>query len=382
MAASRYPEPVPGPQAWASTSRNARLSQAAMVLSVGAAAAGEPYRVDSPTELGLNADVAALGRTELITVEEATAPLDEVTTRSARAAGAMRDARAAGTMRDARAAPAAEVELMARLADRPDPVTAAALVESGLRSGNRLVRTSAAVAALDTTGPREEVLAQLVDGASRGGPLTRQIGRIGLARVDPEHKVLRSVTVRPAAPPGRNRPSHTAVLTHGTFAALSRWWQPGGDFYRFLDTITPSLHLHDRSFQWSGLYTDGARQLAAQQLADWVIDQNLRRPDVFGHSHGATVACLATRRGCEIDRLVLLSWPVHGEWFPDFGRVGRIIDVRVRMDLVIIADRGGQTLTPPPEHAAKVTSHVHGWFQHEATHEPDYWRRHGLAGVL
>jgi len=54
------------------------------------------------------------------------------------------------------------------------------------------------------------------------------------------------------------------------------------------------------------------------------------------------VANLATRRGLQIDRLVLLSWPVHGEWFPDFANVQRIIDIRVRLDLVIIADRGAR----------------------------------------
>jgi hypothetical protein len=49
---------------------------------------------------------------------------------------------------------------------------------------------------------------------------------------------------------------------------------------------------------------------------------------------------------------------------------------------VIIADRGGQTFTPPPEQAGKVTSHVNGWFEHGDTHEPAYWERHGLPAVL
>ena len=59
------------------------------------------------------------------------------------------------------------------------------------------------------------------------------------------------------------------------------------------------------------------------------------------------MANLATGLGLQLDRLVLLSWPVHEEWFPDFARVRRIIDIRVRLDLVILADRGGQTFTPP-----------------------------------
>ena len=175
---------------------------------------------------------------------------------------------------------------MARLVSRPEPVTAAALVEANLYSDSRLVRTAAAVAALDTTGPRDDVLAQLVDGATRGDPLTKQLGRIGMARVDPQHAVLRHVVGRPSPLTGQDRPSHTAVLTHGSFAALARWYQPGGDFYGYLDSLVPPLKLHDPSFRWSGLYSDGARQLAAQQLFDWIPDQNLQRPDLFGHSHG------------------------------------------------------------------------------------------------
>ncbi len=369
MAQQRDAEPIPGPDAFAARGRDARLSQAAIVLSVGAAAAGAPERVDHPAELGLPTELGSCGRADPIAVADATAPLGLAPDTSPE-------------QRQRRVPATTSVRLMTRLVDDPEPVTAAALVEANLRSDSRLVRTAAAVAALDTTGPRRDVLAQLVAGASRGGPLTRELGRIGVARVDPQHEVLRHLVGRPARLTGTDRPSHTAVLTHGTFGSPTRWWRPGGDFYLYLDSLVPPLKLHSPSFSWSGLYSDGARQLAAQQLVDWIADQDLDRPDFFGHSHGSTVANLATRRGLELDRLVLLSWPVHEQWFPDFTRVGRVIDVRVRMDLIILADGGGQTLTPPPEHAGRVTSHVHGWFDHGATHEPDYWERHQLPSVL
>ena len=369
MAKGRDATPIPGPDAFAVQSRDARLSQAAIVLSVGAAAGGEPHRVDSPAALGLSPDLAPMGRPELIPVQEAAAPLGV-------------DLSDHLTERRLRIPSATSVELMTRLVDRPEPITAAALVEANLHSESRLVRTAAAVAALDTTGPRDDVLGQLVEGASEGDVLTKEIGRIGVARVNPQHQVLRHLVGRPSRLTGTDRPSHTAVLTHGTFAALTRWWQPNGDFYVYLDSLVPPLKLHDPSFRWSGMYSDEARQLAGQQMADWVVDQNLQQPDIFAHSHGGTVANLATRRGLQIDRLVLLSWPVHDQWFPDFARVQRIIDVRVRLDLLIIADRGGQTFNPPPEHAGAVTSHVNGWFEHGDTHEPEYWQRHGLAAVL
>jgi hypothetical protein len=369
MAAKPIASPIPGPDAFTVRSRDAWLSQAAIVLSIGAAAGGEADRVDDPAAVGLPTDLADLGRRDPIPLEEAAEPL------GADVAGRLAD-------RSLRLPPSTGAELMARVVDQPEPVIAAALVEANLHSESRLVRTSAAVAALDTTGPRDDLMAQLVEGATRGDALTREIGRIGVARVDPQHPVLRAVVGRPSRLTGTDRPSHTAVLTHGTFAALTRWWQPGGDFYLYLDALVPPLKLHDPSFRWTGLYSDGARQLAAQQMADWVIDQDLQQPDVFAHSHGGTVANLATRRGMGIDRLVLLSWPVHGEWFPDFAKVRRVIDVRVNLDLVILADRGGQTFTPPAEHAHQVTSHVHGWFDHSDTHEPAYWDRHGLPAVL
>jgi hypothetical protein len=369
MAGQQDPTPVPGAAAYARQDRNARLTQAAIVLSIGAAAAGDAERVDRPTAIGLPADIAALGRPEPIPLAEAVAPLG-ITTEE------QRERRGRSVTSDTR------VALMDRLVADPNPIDAAALVEACLHSEDRLVRTSAAVAALDTTGPRDDVVAQLVDGASRGRGMARDIGRIGLSRVDPSHPTLRRAVGRPSPRGGTDRPSHTAFLTHGTFAALTTWWRPGGDFYVYLDSLTPSLHLHDPSFGWSGLYSDGARRLAAQQMVDWVADQGLHQPDLFAHSHGGTVGNLATGLGLQLDRLVLLSWPVHPEWFPDFARVQRIIDIRVRLDLVILADRGGQTFTPPPGAAGKVTSHVNGWFQHSDTHEPSYWNRYGLAAVL
>jgi hypothetical protein len=103
---------------------------------------------------------------------------------------------------------------------------------------------------------------------------------------------------------------------------------------------------------------------------------------MFAHSHGGTVANLATFRDLDLDRLVLLSWPVHSEWFPDFGKVQKVIDIRVHFDLVIIADRGGQSFNPPRAHRRKVTSHVNGWFDHSDTHDPGYWDRYGLPSTL
>ena len=371
MSDYREVTPVPGPAAFRARGRDARMSQAAIVLSAGAAVGGRWEQLDAPEAIGLPPELGRIERSGGVSLEDALAPL-EVDVASHVSAGRRTFP------------PATSAQLTESLVERPHPVTAATLVEVNLHSDSPLVRTSAAVAALDTAGgaQRTDVVARLVEGADASDDLTRQIARIGLARVDPEHDKLAHLVGRAARLTGTDRPSHTAVVTHGTFAARTRWWRPGGDYYTYLDGLAPPLNLHDPSFQWSGLYSDPARQLAAQQLTAWLVDQGLQLPDFFAHSHGGTVANLATRAGAEFQRLVLLSWPVHTQWFPDFIQVTRIIDVRVRLDLVIMADRGGQTFTPPTAFRGKVTSHVNGWFDHGVTHDPAYWQQHGLAAAL
>lgn len=368
--AYREVHPIPGPEAFESVGREAELSQAAIVLSAGAAVGGRADLVEEPSELGLPRELSRLGRAEKFEVAEALAPLDL-------------DVRTHLADRALRVPAPTSAPLTRRLVDEPDAQTAAALVEANLHSDSRLVRTAAAVAALDTTGPRDDVLAHLADGARSRDPLTRDIGRIGVARVAPQHPVLRRVVVQTGSqPPPSAERSNTAVLTHGTFAANTTWWRPGGSLYRYLAALVPPLHLHDPSFQWSGQYSDGARQLAAQQLVAWMAGFGLDTPDLFAHSHGGTVGNLATRRGQRLDRLVLMSWPVHGEWFPDFTKLRIVVDIRVRFDLVILADRGGQTFVPPAPFRDKVVSHVNGWFNHGDTNDPAYWDAYELPEAI
>ncbi len=371
MTKYREATPIPGPEAFRSTGRDAEMSQAAIVLSAGAAVGGRAERIEAPQALDLPEDLGRIGREETFGVAEAAAGIDvDLPTH-------LED-------RALRLPPSTSADLTRQLIDRPSASTAAALVEANLHSDSLLVRTSAAVAALETTGPRDDVFDRLVEGARSRNELTREIGRIGVARVAPQHAVLRRLVARPGAQPAvaAAAAGGAAVLTHGTFAANASWWKPGGTLYRYLDALVPAVNLHDPSFGWSGQYSDGARQLAAQQLVDWAAGFGLAAPDLFAHSHGGTVAHLATRRGLQIDRLVLMSWPVHGEWFPDFTQVRIVVDIRVRFDLVILADRGGQTFTPPAAFASKVVSHVHGWFKHGDTNDPAYWDNYGLPATV
>jgi hypothetical protein len=368
MAAYRVITPIPGPEAFEDKGRSAQLSQAAFVMAAGSGVGGYSDRLPRQREMVLP-DLAKLERKRKIPIHRALTYVD------VEPAGYVEQ-------RDLKIPSDAGATLARSLLDRPDPIRAASLVEASMHSPHRLVRTAAAVAALDTTGPRADVLYCLTEGARARDPLTRDISRTALARVDPEHAVFRNVKGRPARLTGKLRKSNTAVLSHGTFASRSRWWRPGGDFYQYLDGLAPPLHLHDPSFRWSGVYSDSGRRLAADQLRAWVADQQLQTPDFFAHSHGGTVGNLATRDGLTLDRLVLLSWPVHREWFPSFGNVQKVIDIRVRFDLVIIADRGGQTFDAPRSQRDKVESHKHGWFDHGDTHDPGYWDTHDLPDKL
>ena len=139
------------------------------------------------------------------------------------------------------------------------------------------------------------------------------------------------------------------------------------------------LMSRDTSFQWTGAYSKDQRKRDAELLKTWIQDQGLNVPDFFAHSHGGTVAHLATRKGVQFDRLVLMGWPVHKRWFPDFSKVNRIIDIRVRLDLVIMLDRGRQRFKTGQ---FNVERHRNGWFDHSSTHDPDYWDDHGLWSVI
>ncbi len=259
------------------------------------------------------------------------------------------------------------------LYEHPSFEDTAALFEAALQSPHPLVAVAAAAGARETTRLRPEIQAILEAGSGSADPLVAELAREVLRHIQPKNKQLQKHVIDPPPSKKRRRESSTAVITHGTWAAEQTWYQPGGDFYEALDAHRPDLDLHDESFKWSGAYSDGARRVAALRLKQWIGDQGLVEPDFFAHSHGGTVANLATKQGVEFKKLVLLAWPVHNQWMPDFNRVKEIYDIRVKFDLVILVDQGGQRFQHP-----KVKEFRNGWFSHPAAHEPAYWDANGL----
>jgi pimeloyl-ACP methyl ester carboxylesterase len=188
-------------------------------------------------------------------------------------------------------------------------------------------------------------------------------------------------SLRQADTPGISalEPARTSLVIHGTFAAGNTWWQPGGDFHDYL-RLGPRDEVYSGSdrFQWSGGFSDQARDLGARGLADWLAGKGAARADLFGHSHGASISMMATRLGMQARQLVLLSCPVMPQYFADFGQVGQVFSIRVWFDPVILIAGGGQRF---PDHLP-ITEKVLPGFDHSSTHDPGTWRRHGLDQLI
>ena len=169
-------------------------------------------------------------------------------------------------------------------------------------------------------------------------------------------------------------------MVHGTFAKNGKWWQSGGDFHEFIrQTVDPDVYGASDRFDWSGGYSDHARAMAATELRDWVNDHTLAGLDIFAHSHGANAALLASQSGLTIGTLVMMSCPVHlHKYSPNPSAITRAVSVRVHLDLVILADLGGQRFNHP-----KIEEYVLPiWFDHSATHEPKVWKKHKVKELL
>ncbi len=257
--------------------------------------------------------------------------------------------------------------------------TAAALLETSLRHPQQLVRVAAASSYVDVAADPKPAIRILEDGLSSKNLLTRDVAAYALAHVDPKNSRLDKL-LRTRKLPSRRKPSRTSTIIHGTWASGSPWWQPNGDFWTYLhDNVDPNLYGAADRFGWTGGYSDAARADAGTTLHDWVQHHNLDGLDLFTHSHGGNVAMLANHAGTKVGKMVLLSCPVHWpKYTPEFTLTQKIISVRVHLDLVILADRGGQRFSDPriQENVLPI------WFDHFATHDQANWVKYNIPGML
>jgi hypothetical protein len=264
------------------------------------------------------------------------------------------------------------------LAKKKSHVTAASLMEACLRHPHALVRAAAALSYFGLTSEPSRLIGILEDCAQSDDDLVRAVAATGLARLAPESPRLAELSRR-TTQVTRGSSAHTSLLVHGTWAANEQWWKPGGNFHSYLlNGIRPDLYAGADAFSWSGIYSEAARAIAAIELQGWLAGHGIQNPYLLTHSHGGSVAMLATQNGLNTGPLVLLSCPVHPIYMPDFTRTGPVVSIRVKLDLVILADGGGQKFNDPRIREKILPI----WFDHSATHDPAVWQRYNLPSVI
>lgn len=364
MAQEQVTDPIPAPEAFRLTGSAAAQSQAAVLLAIGMQLQGDPAFPEED-----------LARFPLPSLPPAARRFPATPVPRAFPRGlAVREPGAPYDPGD---------EARARLAERlyreSSPEAAAALLQASLSSPDELVRVSAASSSLELGADPEPLERILVRGTRSTDALTRDVAATALGRVAPGHPALRPFLRR--GPTDTDRPpSRTALVVHGTFARNWTWWQPGGGFHEYVRGWRPDLYGAEDRFEWSGGYSDQAREAGGSHLCRWVEERGLEGLDLFAHSHGGSVSMRATSAGMEVGTLALLACPVHPhKYAPDFGRVrNKVVSVRVRMDLVILADRGGQRFRDPRirEEVLPV------WFDHSAPRDPVVWDRYDVRSLL
>jgi hypothetical protein len=280
---------------------------------------------------------------------------------------------------EVRSAPASVAAAAQNFYKDANSETAAALLETSLRHPHQLVRVAAASSYIEVAADPQPAIRILEDGLNSKNLLTRDVAAYALAHADPKNSKLAPL-LRPKKLRSRRKRSRTSTIIHGTWASGGTWWQPGGDFWTYLhDNVDVSIYGAADRFGWSGGYSDAARAEAGTALHDWVQAHNLDGLDLFTHSHGGSVAMLANQAGTRVGRMVLLSCPVHWpKYTPQFNLVGEVVSVRVHLDLVILADRGGQKFSDPRIHESVLPI----WFDHFATHNPANWDRYNIKAML
>ena len=385
MAYEQVTRPLTGPEAFQETSDTAALSQAAVLLLLGNQLRGDAQL--------LQTRAFAVTRGEIIgplpEEDRAEFPVPQLRPTGERfsvqqvQSGLRQQGVKVRMTLAAKPKEPVAADTLAAITDRlyrsPEPATAAELMEACLQSPQELTRVAAASSYVELSAEPVRPLRVLERGVQSTDSLVREVAATALARYYPESPTLRRLT-RKTKPSAGGQPSHTSLIVHGTFARNESWWQPGGDFHSYLrNKVRPDLYSAGDRFEWSGGYSDGARAIAAADLRAWVNKRHLEGLDLFTHSHGGNIAMLASQSGLNLGTLVLLSCPVHvDKYFPAFNRAGRVVSIRVRLDLVILADGGGQRFND-----SRIQENVLPlWFNHSATHDPQVWRQQNVPALL
>ena len=262
------------------------------------------------------------------------------------------------------------------------------LIGLGMSSRDALVRAAACLAWCDVTNRLDRAfvrLARIV--RSSDDELAQSIALRGMYReLEAPSSIPNIARFTPGPPSSLETTIGQAVIVHGTIfkptgKPIDQWWKPGsGDFHQYLKQgPRPNVYSGNDYFRWSGGWNDYAREEAAEKLIDWLDRRNIDDPDVFAHSHGGNVAMLASAQR-KMNKLVLMSCPVHWHLYqPHFANVAEVISIRIKWDMVIMADRGAQRFRDARIHEKVLPI----WFTaHEESRLASTWEERKLDDLL
>jgi hypothetical protein len=279
-----------------------------------------------------------------------------------------------------------------------DPFAAVALLNLSLSSTNELQRVCAASALLALTGRRSRPALSVLEEASFSEDtlvrsIVQTVGHQGAWWANPDD--WPEEPVREGADSSSPGPhDETSLAIHGTWDRLNPggWYKPESDLYSHLtNKVTSNLFQGDGYFRWSGGYSEQQRQLGANDFRPWKAAYGVGTIDtVYAHSHGGNVALNLLANGERIRFLVLLHTPVI--YRPDFewkiirSNVSRVVVMRTRADLVMLADgllRGSSLEfderklphTPIRHHWKRKDA----WFSHSHFVTLSTWTNYNLA---
>jgi hypothetical protein len=177
------------------------------------------------------------------------------------------------------------------------------------------------------------------------------------------------------------------MTIHGTVLPLSREncpdWSvpPHGPLFQYLASIRKDIYNQPDYYRWEGGYTDYAREVAIQNLFDWIDRRKLYGIDVVAHSHGCNVVMGSTLKGASYRKMVLMNCPVHWNNYRLLAAAitNEVISVRIKFDLVILMDRAGQRFPPKTIQERVLPLRYTG---HGAATQPKTWQREKLDAYL
>lgn len=187
----------------------------------------------------------------------------------------------------------------------------------------------------------------------------------------------------PRSGSGSTRTDLLSTMVHGTWGWKGEWWYPGGDFHSFVAAgVRPALYAGGQEFSWSGAYSEEQRATGGVRFARWAAatDGSAGLGTVFAHSYGAEIVARAVNAGSQIDEVVFLSAPISSHHRRMLGAVRRVVDVRLRFDVALLAARACQHLQDAPN-VTKYVLRPHFW-RHGATHQRAVWKNEDIASEV